>query len=64
LQHRQGLNVCCPEEIAARLGFISLDDLLQSAQKFKNSEYGNYLVSVHHILSYGSAAHDETAAKV
>ena len=51
LQHRQGLNVCCPEEIAARLGFISLDDLLLSAQKFKNSEYGSYLRSVHHILS-------------
>jgi glucose-1-phosphate thymidylyltransferase len=64
LQHRQGLNVCCPEEIAARLGFISLDDLLLSAQKFKNSEYGSYLQSVHHILSYGSATHDETAANV
>jgi hypothetical protein len=64
LQHRQGLYVCCPEEIAARLGLISLDTLWLSAQKFKNSEYGNYMHSVHHILSYGSAAHDETAAKV
>jgi glucose-1-phosphate thymidylyltransferase len=59
LQHRQGLNVCCPEEIAARLGFISLDVLLLNAQKFKNSEYGSYLESVHHILSHGSAARDD-----
>jgi glucose-1-phosphate thymidylyltransferase len=65
LQHPQDLNVCCPEEIAALLRFISLDELLLSAQKFKNSEYGNYLHSVHHLLSNGSAAHDdETTAKV
>jgi glucose-1-phosphate thymidylyltransferase len=51
LQHRQGLNICCPEEIAARYGFISLDALLASAQKFANSEYGNYLLSIHHMLS-------------
>ena len=51
LQHRQGLNICCPEEIAARFGFISLDDLLISAQKFKHSEYGSYLLSVHRTLS-------------
>ena len=54
LQHRQGLNVCCPEEIAARLGYISLDDLLLSARKFENSEYGSYLHSVHQILSDGA----------
>ncbi len=51
LQHRQGLNICCPEEIAARSGFISLDDLLISARKCENSEYGNYLLSVHRMLS-------------
>jgi glucose-1-phosphate thymidylyltransferase len=44
LQHRQGLNICCPEEIAARLGFISLEQLLVSARKFENSEYGRYLL--------------------
>jgi glucose-1-phosphate thymidylyltransferase len=56
LQHRQGLNVCCPEEIAARLGFISLNDLLLSAQKFEDSEYGGYLLSIHRILNNIDAA--------
>ncbi len=55
LQHRQGLNICCPEEIAARLGFIPLDGLLKNAQKFENSEYGAYLLSIHRILSRASA---------
>ena len=56
LQHRQGLNICCPEEIAARSGFISLDDLLIRARKFENSEYGNYLLSVYRMLSRGPAS--------
>jgi glucose-1-phosphate thymidylyltransferase len=56
LQHRQDLNICCPEEIAARLGFISLDQLLASARKFENNEYGNYLLSVHRMLNSGGAA--------
>jgi glucose-1-phosphate thymidylyltransferase len=54
LQHRQGLNICCPEEIAARLGFISLDELLINAGKHQNSEYGNYLLSIHRMLSQRS----------
>jgi glucose-1-phosphate thymidylyltransferase len=56
LQHRQGLNICCPEEIAVRLGFISLDELLLSAQKYENSEYGSYLRSVHRLLTQGDGA--------
>jgi glucose-1-phosphate thymidylyltransferase len=56
LQHRQGLNICCPEEIAARYGFITLDELLISAQKFANSEYGSYLLSIHHMLSHAKTA--------
>jgi glucose-1-phosphate thymidylyltransferase len=51
MQHRQGLNISCPEEIAARLGFISLETLLLCAQKFENNEYGRYLLSVHRLLS-------------
>jgi glucose-1-phosphate thymidylyltransferase len=58
LQHRQGLNISCPEEIAARLGFISLETLLVCARKFENNEYGRYLLSVHRLLSgAGVAAH-------
>ena len=29
LQHRQGLNISCPEEIALRLGFIKPDHFLR-----------------------------------
>jgi glucose-1-phosphate thymidylyltransferase len=53
LQHRQGLNISCPEEIAARFGYISLQQLLHSARKFENNEYGRYLLSVHRLLSGG-----------
>ena len=43
LQHRQGLMVGCPEEIAWRSGWISDKKLLDIAAKFKKSEYGDYL---------------------
>ena len=43
LQHRQGLMVGCPEEIAWRNGWISEKKLLDIATKFKKSEYGEYL---------------------
>jgi len=43
LQHRQGLMVGCPEEIAWRSGWISEEKLLDIAAKFKKSEYGDYL---------------------
>jgi glucose-1-phosphate thymidylyltransferase len=56
LQHRQGLNISCPEEIAARLGFISLETLLLCARKFENNEYGRYLLSVHRSLSGAGVA--------
>jgi glucose-1-phosphate thymidylyltransferase len=42
IELRQGLKVCCPEEIALRLGYISSDDLLKHAHGIK-SDYGAYL---------------------
>lgn len=44
LEARQGLKICCPEEIAWRRGFISTDDLLQLAQAYRGNDYGRYLV--------------------
>jgi glucose-1-phosphate thymidylyltransferase len=43
IQARQGLKVSCPEEIAFRLGYISLIDLLRLAAPMEKNEYGKYL---------------------
>ena len=46
LEQRQGLRIACPEEIALRLGYISLDQFHKLAQKSAQSSYGEYLLSV------------------
>ena len=46
LEQRQGLRIACPEEIAFRLGYISLDALHKLALRNEKSEYGEYLMSV------------------
>jgi glucose-1-phosphate thymidylyltransferase len=47
LEQRQGMRIACPEEIALRLGYISLDHFHKLAQKNAQSSYGEYLLSVH-----------------
>ncbi len=46
LETRQGLRVSCPEEIAFRKKWISSADMIAAAAKFKNSDYGQYLVRI------------------
>ena len=46
LEHRQGLKVGCPEEVAWRQGWISSDVLEQLAQPLKKSGYGTYLLQM------------------
>ena len=46
IEHRQGLKVACPEEIAYRLGWIDEDALRGLAEKIKKSTYGQYLLRV------------------
>ena len=46
LEQRQGLRIACPEEIALRQGFISLEAFENVAQKTAKSSYGEYLKSV------------------
>lgn len=42
VEHRQGMMIGCPEEVAYRMGYISADDLLRLASRLPNS-YGRYL---------------------
>ena len=43
IEHRQGLKVACPEEIAYRMGWISAPQLEALAKKIGKSTYSNYL---------------------
>ena len=46
LEQRQGLRIACPEEIALRRGYISLEAFTKVAEKTAKSSYGQYLQSV------------------
>ena len=47
-EERQGLKICCPEEIAWRQGFIDDARLEQIAAPLKKSGYGEYLMALLH----------------
>ncbi|HEV2703970.1 MAG TPA: glucose-1-phosphate thymidylyltransferase RfbA, partial [Steroidobacteraceae bacterium] len=46
IEKRQGLKVCCPEEIAYRAGFIDAAQLEKHAAVLAKSGYGGYLLEV------------------
>ncbi|RPF71528.1 glucose-1-phosphate thymidylyltransferase RfbA [Aurantiacibacter spongiae] len=51
-EERQGLKICCPEEIAWRRGFIDDEALAAIAAPLRKSGYGDYLLA---LLDMGRA---------
>ena len=43
IEKRQGLQVCCPEEIAYQKGWITAEQLSKLADKYMKTDYGKYL---------------------
>lgn len=46
VEHRQGLMIACPEEIAFHQGWIGRDALLAQADRMGKTEYGTYLRAI------------------
>ena len=46
VEQRQGLMVCCPEEIAFRRGWISTEQLTEISKPLQKTHYGQYLLAL------------------
>lgn len=46
IEKRQGLKIACLEEIAYRMGFITRNDLLKTVEKYRNSNYAEYIRNI------------------
>lgn len=46
IEARQGLKICCPEEIAFQRKWIGAEDLQRLADQLKHNGYGQYLLSL------------------
>ncbi|MEA5420860.1 glucose-1-phosphate thymidylyltransferase RfbA [Spirulina sp. CCNP1310] len=51
IEHRQGLKVACPEEIAYHKGWITSEQLAVMADKLAKNGYGNYLSQLLAIIT-------------
>jgi glucose-1-phosphate thymidylyltransferase len=46
IENRQGLRICCPEEIAFEQGFIDRAQLIRLGERLGKSAYGRYLLRI------------------
>jgi glucose-1-phosphate thymidylyltransferase len=46
IENRQGLKVCCPEEIAFYQGWIDIAQLRALAKPLAKNAYGRYLLQI------------------
>jgi len=51
IQDRQGLKVCCPEEIAFDLGYITKKQIIKLAEPMLKNDYGQYLMCLTNDLN-------------
>jgi len=46
LEQRQGVKICCPEEVALDMGYIGADAVQRLGERLGKAEYGRYLLSL------------------
>jgi glucose-1-phosphate thymidylyltransferase len=46
IEERQDLKICCPEEIAYRMGYIDAEQVVRLAEPLKKNTYGQYLLEL------------------
>jgi len=46
IEHRQGFKIGCLEEVAYRMEYINLEQLIELSKPIKNSAYGKYIMDI------------------
>ena len=46
IEENQGIKIACLEEIAYRMGFLSKENIIENAKKYKQNEYYNYILNL------------------